>query len=66
MLSLIPERARHPTAARVAELYIIAAKPKHANCGICPDYGCAKLTKLYTLIPPTAKQNLEALRAARQ
>src|SRR5512138_300336 len=31
MLSLIPERARHPTAARVAELYIIAAKPKQLD-----------------------------------
>ncbi len=39
---------------------------KVENCGVCASYGCDKLTKLYALIPPTAKQNLEALRSARR
>jgi hypothetical protein len=34
------------------------------NCGACEDYGCEKLAKQFQLLPPHAKTNLEAFRAA--
>jgi len=36
------------------------------NCGACEDWGCEKLTKQFQLLPPHAKTNLEAFRAARK
>ena len=42
-----------------------AEQKKVANCGVCKDYECGKLKKLYTMIPPTARQNIEALRKSR-
>ena len=47
------------------ETRICGMGKKVVNCAACKDYECAKLTKLYTMIPPTAKQNLEALRKAK-
>jgi hypothetical protein len=46
----------------VCEVRLCGVKTKVANCGVCGDYECGKLSKLYTMIPPTARQNLEALR----
>jgi hypothetical protein len=47
---------------KACEVRLSAMQRKVASCAVCKDYGCAKLTKLYTMIPPTAKQNLEAIR----
>ncbi len=50
---------------KACEVRISAVDRKVANCAVCDSYGCEKLTKLHAMIPPTAKQNLEALRKAR-
>lgn len=48
------------------EVRLSAQQRRVANCAVCKDYGCAKLTKLHAMIPPTAKQNLEAIRAQKK
>jgi hypothetical protein len=51
---------------KACEVRLCAVQKKTANCGVCKDYDCGKLQKLYTMIPPTAKQNLEALRKTKR
>ncbi|MEO0085264.1 MAG: DUF3795 domain-containing protein [candidate division WOR-3 bacterium] len=38
---------------------------KLANCGLCPDYACAELEKLFKMVPD-ARRELEAVRQGRQ
>jgi hypothetical protein len=50
---------------RACEARTCGVGRKVANCAVCKDFECGKLTKLYTMIPPTARQNLQALRNAK-
>jgi hypothetical protein len=41
---------------------LCAVERGYANCALCPDYGCAKITQLLSFIP-TAKTKLDGIHA---
>lgn len=41
-----------------------AASRGHANCAVCADYGCEKITSFFEMVP-SARGTLDAIRQAR-
>ncbi len=41
---------------------LCALERGYKTCAECPDYACEELTNFFKILPPLAKENLDALR----